>query len=264
MPLEIAEAQEHLGGGEDGSMLQGLLTQSTAITTLVSHLVQGGSSDPLLDLSMPNSSAGSRGAIGRAKLQAELASKKGLFFSKVMQAAARRMDPTQACDIEPSELKQQGLSMAKYVERFGGYGQVRSIALIQWQVCLALDQALSGHMDGCLDILSLLCVCLEHASLDNGNFDIGYLMTLQEEPPAAIMSNRSVMSVGGRARAFAPLADQRWVTTSLAYLRELDLITQKRADALSDLPPAPKLSEEEGGWKKKKPKAKGKWQKKQE
>ena len=233
-------------------MLQALLTQSSAITTLVNHLVQGSGGDPLLDLSMPSSSTGSRGALGRAKLQAELASKKGSFFTKVVQAAARRMDPTQPCEVEPSVLKQQGISMAKYVERFGGYGQVRNLALIQWQVCLAMDQALAGHMEGCLDIPSLLCVCLEQASLDNGNLDIGYLLTLQEEPPSAIMSNRSIMSVGGRARAFAPLADQRWVTTSLAYLRELDLITQKRADAFSDPPPAPR-AEEEGGWKRKKP-----------
>ena len=66
-------------------------------------------------------------------VQSKLASKKGGFFTKVktlkmMQAGARRMDPTQACDLEPSELKQ---SMAKYVERFSGSGQVRSIALIQ-------------------------------------------------------------------------------------------------------------------------------------
>ena len=84
------------------------------------------------------------------------------------------MDPTQPCEVEPSELKQQGISMAKYVERFGGYGQVCNLALIQWQVCLAMDQALAGHMEGCLDILSLLCVCLQQASLDNGNLDIGY------------------------------------------------------------------------------------------
>ena len=68
----------------------------------------------------------------------------------------------------------------------------------------ALDQALARYMEGCLDTLALLCVCLEQASLDNGSLDsdIGYLMTLQEEPPSAIMSNRSIMSVGGRSRAF--------------------------------------------------------------
>ena len=214
---------------------------------------------------MSGSTGGSRGALGRAKLQGELASKKGVFFTKVMQAAARRLDPTESSEMEPADLKARGLSMAKYIERFGGYGQVKSLAMIQWQVCLALDQALAGNNDACLDILALLCVCLEQASLDNGSMDVAYLLTLQEEPPTGIMSNRSMMAVGGRARAFAPLADQRWVTTSLAYLRELDLISQRRADALTDPPPASKqAAEEEGGWKKRRPKAKGKWTKKAE
>ena len=58
--------------------------------------------------------------------------------------------------------------MAKHMERFGGYGQVKS---------LALDQVLAGNHAACLDILALLCVCLEQASLDNGSMDVGYLLT---------------------------------------------------------------------------------------
>ena len=156
--------------------------------------------------------------LGRAKLQSGLAQKKGVFYAKVLQAAARRMDPTQNCS---QSLRANGLSMTKYMERFGGYGQLKSIALIQWQVCVALDLAMSEQMD----VLSLLCVGLEQCALDNGSVDVGYLLSLQEEPPASIMSNRSLMSVGGRNRVFAPLADQWWVTTSLAFFWELDLIT---------------------------------------
>jgi len=33
-----------------------------------------------------------------------------------------------------------------------------------------------------------------------------------------------------RARSFAPLADQRWITVALQYLREMDLIALKRAE----------------------------------
>lgn len=33
-----------------------------------------------------------------------------------------------------------------------------------------------------------------------------------------------------RARAFSPLADQRWVTVALAFLKELDVITSKRLE----------------------------------
>ena len=72
------------------------------------------------------------------------------------------------------------------------------------------------------------------------------------------MSNRSLMVVGGRARAFAPL-DQRWITTSLAHLRELDVISQRRADALGEPPAVSKVGvEEDGGSRRKKPKAKAK------
>ena len=111
--------------------------------------MQGNQGDPLLDLPISGGSSGSRGALGRAKLQGELALKKGGFFTKVMQAAARRLNPTEASDLEPAELKARGLSMAKYLKRFGGYGQVKNIAMVQWQVCLALDHALSGQMEGC-------------------------------------------------------------------------------------------------------------------
>ena len=126
---------------------------------------------------------------------------------------------------------------------------------------------MAGHTAGCLDVLALLCVCLEQSALDAGNMDIGYLLCLQEEPPAAIMSNRSLMSVGGRHRAFAPLSDQRWVTTSLAFLREQDLISQRRSDVATNRQPSGVDQDgEEVGWRKKKAKAKAKatWQKKTE
>ena len=52
------------------------------------------------------------------------------------------------------------------------------------------------------------------------------------------------------------------MTTSLAYLRELDLIAQRRAETVDDPPAAPKAAAGEGGgWSKKKAKAKGKWTK---
>ena len=155
------------------------------------HLTQGGAGDPLLDTPLQIGSVGSRGALGRAKLQSGLVQKKGVDEAKVLQG---RMDPTQKRPgpaVAPS-------SMTKYMERFGGYGQLKSIALIQWQVCVVLDLAMSEQMGGCLDVLSLLCVCLEQCALDNGSMGVGYLLSLQEEPPASIMSNRSLMSVGGR------------------------------------------------------------------
>ena len=85
-----------------------------------------------------------------------------------------------------------------------GTGKSRTLPSYSGRSRLGLDQALAGHMDACLDIMALLCVCLEQASLDSGSMDVGYLLSLQEEPPT-----RSLLAVGGRARAFAPLAGSR-------------------------------------------------------
>jgi hypothetical protein len=47
--------------------------------------------------------------------------------------------------------------------------------------------------------------------------DLATLLTLQEDPPSSIFQNRQLSSTS-RSRSFAPLADQRWVTCSLAFL----------------------------------------------
>lgn len=58
-------------------------------------------------------------------------------------------------------------------------------------------------------------------ALDNGQIDIGLLLALVEDPPAALFSNRAVAPLS-RGRAFAPMAEQRW--------KELDTISSRRSD----------------------------------
>ena len=38
------------------------------------------------------------------------------------------------------------------------------------------------------------------------------------------------MTSYAKGRAFAPLAEQRWITIALAYIKEMDLIASKRQD----------------------------------
>ena len=105
------------------------------------------------------------------------------------------------------------------------------------------------------DALSLLMVCLEQTSLDNGNMQIGLLLALTEDPPASLFSNRS-LALGARPRAFAPMADQRWVTVSLQYLKELDAIQNRRSEVTS--PSKAAAQKEESPSPKRKPKGKSK------
>ena len=93
---------------QDSSVFgKAMLEQTRALTLLVSQLAAN-SNDPLQDLGSSSSSLSSRGTMGRAKLQNELAAHKGVFFSSVLQQMARRMQPSQQADVTLSELRQRG------------------------------------------------------------------------------------------------------------------------------------------------------------
>ena len=208
-------------------LARAVLAQSTALTALVGQLAQGG--DAVGDLSSSlTSGLSTKGAAGRARLQQELALHKGVFFKSVIQAMSRSMHPSYSADAEPSLLMERGVS-ATEMERFGGYGRTRDIGQIAWQVALIMDHLQQGNMPAARDATALLSVCLEQTALDSGRMDVALLLALTEDPPASVFANRT-LAAGSRARAFAPTADQRWITTALSYLRELDLIMIRRTE----------------------------------
>ena len=222
---ELALEKEEVGSVD---VAQAILDQSTALTSLVATLA-GSQQDPMQDLQ--GSSSGTRGALGRAKLQEELAQQRGTFFHSVVQQMSRRMMPTAPVDQPYVQLVQQGVTGCRYLERFGGYGKQRELGLIQFQLMTMLDFALVENWEEMKDTLALLIVMVEQACLDQGRFDLGQLLTLQEDPPASILTNRQLSQVS-RAKAFSPLANQRWVTVALAFLKELDTIVVKRSEIL--------------------------------
>ena len=228
-PDHVQELEKEMRVGETISLAQPLMVQSTALQSLVAQMA--GAADPLVDLSS-SSSTSTKGSIGRAKLQAELASNKGIFFDAVLRSMARRMSPTMAS----SQMSHQALMMAgvcgtKYLERFGGYGKQKDLGLLQFQIMTAMDYMQMENFQGAKDTLALISVMIEQAVLDGGRFEIAQLLTLQEDIPAAVYTNRQLSSVS-KAKAFAPLADQRWITVALAFLKELDTISSKRTELM--------------------------------
>eukprot|EP00435_Cladocopium_sp_Y103_P051433 s652_g16.t1 len=150
--------------------------ESQVLTSLVNHLATG---DPISDLSSSSGSLSSKGAMGRAKLQQELAQHRGTFFVSLLQSMARRMQPALPADL-------------------------------------------------------------------------------------SVFQNKAGTNYA-RGRAFAPLADQRWITTALAFIKEMDLIAAKRLDATGkkadkDTTPTAPASKKEA----KKPKGGGKKKNQQE
>jgi len=227
--LELEKEKKPLEESQSSEIARAMMAQSVAITSLVAQIA-GSSSDPMQDLQ--GSSSGTRGALGRAKLQSELAQHRGAFFHSVVLAMARRMAPTSVADQPYGQLMAAGISGTRYLERFGGYGRQRDLGLIQYQLMTVFDFMMSENTEAAKDSLALLIVMVEQACLDQGRFDLGQVLTLQEDPPAGVFTSRQLSQVS-RARSFAPLADQRWITVALAFLKELDTITVKRTELLS-------------------------------
>ena len=244
---------------DGGDMAKILLAQSQALTSLVSQIAMN-SGDPLQDLASSSAGVSSRGASGRAKLQQELSAHKGTFFTAVMQSMARRMAPALPVDQSMQDLRIRGVTATQYLERFGGYGKVKDIGMIAWQVALLMDFLQEENWLAARDATALLMVCLEQTAMDAGRMEVGLLLSLTEEPPQSVFSNRT-LATGGRPRAFAPLADQKWVTNALQYLKELDTISSRRSEATGaqaksqplpkDQPNPKKKSKGKGGGKNK-------------
>ncbi len=226
--VEELNKEKPLHQEEPGDPLaRAVLEQSKALTALIGQISQS-TLDPMADLGSA-SGVGSRGSTGRAKLQQELASQKGLFFNSVVQSMARRMSPTSPTEMDTQVLLSRGVSGTRYLERFGGYGRHRELGQLQFQAMTVLDFMMSDNGPAARDALALLVVALEQMVLDNGRMEIASLITLQEDPPASIFTNRQVLATS-RGRSFAPLADQKWITVALAYLKEMDLIAAKRVE----------------------------------
>ena len=228
-PLEILELEAEKAPIKSGDALaRAVYSQSQALTTLVGQIASA-RVDPLGDLSQSSGGMGSKGAMGRARLQSELAQHQGLFYKAVLQSMCRRMSPTSPVETSSQAMLDKGLSGTRYLERFGGYGKHRELGHIQFQVMTAMDHMMAGNIGGAQDTIALLAVMLEQMVLDGGRMEVAGLLCLQEDVPSSVFTNRQLSSTS-RARSFAPLADQRWITVALQYLREMDLIASKRAE----------------------------------
>ena len=226
--LEKEKLQVELARPESSPdvLAQAVLAQSQALTSLVGQIAMN-HSDPLVELGV--GVGGTRGSSGRAKLQQELASQKGLFFSSVLRSMSRRMAPTMPPEGTPMELFEKGISGTRYLERFGGYAKQRDLGAVQYQIMTALDYLQTENWEGARDKVALLAVMVEQAVLDGGRFELAQLLVLQDDLPSNIFINRQAGALA-RSKSFSPLADQLWITTALAYLKEMDTIVGKRAE----------------------------------
>ncbi|CAE7042221.1 unnamed protein product [Symbiodinium sp. CCMP2592] len=206
LPARRSQRLQSLGIGdlvpEQTLLEEALAQQGTALTMLVSHLInQASEASADFGTGLGGSSGlSSKGTARRERMQNELASHSGGFMVAV--TAFRRMHPA--------------TQTPKTLEEF------RAIT----------DLLMAGHTEGALDHLALLLVALEQASQDGGKWEIAYALSLYPDPPSTVFQNRPAPH-NTRLKAWAPLCPAPWATTTLTYLKEADAILARRTDASS-------------------------------
>lgn len=78
--------------------------------------------------------------------------------------------------------------------------------------------------------MALLAVMLEQAALDGGQWQVAWLLGLLDDPPQNLWLNRNQVAAGGR-KPFGALCAQTWATTALAYIKENEILFNKRFEA---------------------------------
>ena len=225
-----------------------LLQQSQAISALVAHLI---GQDSLTDLASSggSSSLSTKGTAKREKLQSDLANRSGNFLLQVAQNAHRRLKPTEPVPKDFPSFNGKSI-LSKYLERQGGFQGQKDLGLVAWLLAQIGDLMIAGDQKGASEMLALALVTVEQCAQDQGRWELAWILSLQEDPPTGIFTQRT-SSTNPRVRAFAPLCPAPWATTALSYIKELDVITNRRLEAIPSKKVTPEKSEDAEGRKKK-------------
>ena len=226
----------------EGSDMQNIVSaisqQSLAITHLVSHLTSG---DAMTDLQAGGStgvSMSTKGVARRERMQADLASRSSSYFLQVQQQMFKRMFPARVVPSSIEEIETAGTSMTAYLEPYGGYRGQRDQGLTAWIVGHAMDAAASGDFDLTKEYLGILAACLEQSTMD-GNWHVAYVLSMLEEPPIQVFSER-MQTTSGITRPFAPLVPPSWAATTLSFLKEVELLHTKKTEVRNKAQPIAK------------------------
>ena len=211
------------------TMLAALTQQSAAVTALVAHIAGGG--DAMTDLhgSVPGSlGASTKGLQRRQKLQADLASQSSTFFMQLHQQMHRKMFPAKVVPQKEEDLFGSQMSMCSYLERFGNFKNAREVGMTMWVLGHAIDAAAQGDHRTCQEFLALLALALEQVSTD-GDWRIAYHLPLLEEPPSVMFQGRP-QAVSAVGKPFANLVPPTLAATTLAYIKEVDVLLTKKGE----------------------------------
>ena len=230
VPLPVEEPCDILDDGVQPDTTAAVLSQqSAALTALVSHLI---GQDGMLDLgtSTSASSSSTKGTLRRERLQQELAGRKSTFFLQIQQQIHKKMYPSKMLPKTEEDLSSAQVSLMAYLERYGGYKGQKEAGLCMWILAHAMDSAAAGDFVATKAFLALGVMALEQSVFDAGDWSLAYVLALAEDPPATMFTDK-MSSLTAAGRPFSPLVPPSLASTNLAYIKELDILSTRRAEA---------------------------------
>lgn len=236
-PKDVMDPVSQLQSSDQ--ILLALAQQSSAITSLVAHLTSG--SDPMSDLSASGSnqfSAGTRGVQRRDRMMQDLAAGRSTYFMQVQQQMHRKLSPSSPAPSTEQELLVSGASVLTYLERFGGYQRKKELGYVMWLLGHVMDAFATGNHHLAREHTALALCAVEQAALDRGEWSLGFLLGLTSDPPVQMFQDR-LQNVTAFGRSFGPLTPPSWAATSLAFLKEMEVLQTRKLEVKKAKPDPP-------------------------
>ena len=215
------------GDGNHGAIVNALSQQSNALTALVAHFANQ-SSDCLTDLQSGFSTSSSMKGVQRREAAVRVGQSDRQFLFAPHAADPQEADPGRTL---PRSVEEVGsISMLEYLSKSGGYRNQKTLGLIQWILGHAVDAAAQDDFAGVKEIIALLAMAIEQANYDNGEWSVAYLISLHEEPPIQLFQERAaaIMATG---RPFSPLIPPVWSAATLSYIKDMEVLANKKPEA---------------------------------
>lgn len=230
--------------GEQNQIVEALRVQTAALEKLLGRKER----DPLSGIlsgegdSAQSTTMGARGAAARHQLKAEFAENPAKIYEAVERNLRREVG---------AEGSSRPVYPREYLETRCPLGPYQGTVNWMFAVGQIHEYLQRGDPEHARALSALLLAAGEQMAIDSGAWHLAWLTTLLPEPPYALVAQHR--ATPNSLQPHSRLLEERWVAAHLAYLRDVDVIMERRKKVLN-----PKYGNEDPPARDPKGKGKGK------
>ena len=138
-------------------------------------------------------------------------------------------NPSMVAPKTEEDIQKNPPSLADYLERHGGFRSQRTLGIILWMLSYAVDAGARGEDRLMKEHLALAVASIEQCAVDQGEWGLGYLLSLSADPPLQLFQDRH-QTVAMHQKSFGGLVPPQWSTVAVAFLKEMEVLNTKKQD----------------------------------